>query len=36
MKHVDEEESENICKELNITASNLWTIMHRAKLKLPV
>ncbi|HEY8784752.1 MAG TPA: sigma-70 family RNA polymerase sigma factor [Mucilaginibacter sp.] len=34
MKHLDNEESENICKELNISSSNLWTIMHRAKLKL--
>jgi RNA polymerase sigma-70 factor (TIGR02943 family) len=34
MKHLDEEKSETICKELQLTASNLWTIMHRAKLKL--
>lgn len=34
MKQVEEEESENICREHNITPSNLWTIMHRAKLKL--
>jgi RNA polymerase sigma-70 factor (TIGR02943 family) len=34
MKHLDDEESEIICKELKISSSNLWTIMHRAKLKL--
>jgi RNA polymerase sigma-70 factor (ECF subfamily) len=33
-KHLEDEKSENICKELNITPSNLWTIMHRAKLML--
>jgi RNA polymerase sigma-70 factor (TIGR02943 family) len=34
MKHMDEESSENICKELNISASNFWVIIHRAKLQM--
>jgi len=34
MKHMDDAETETICKELNITASNYWVIMHRAKLQL--
>jgi len=34
MKHMDEVDTESICKELNITASNYWVIMHRAKMQL--
>lgn len=34
MKVIDGEESETICKELNITPSNFWILMHRAKLQL--
>jgi RNA polymerase sigma-70 factor (TIGR02943 family) len=34
MKLIDDEESETICKELNITPSNYWILMHRAKLQL--
>jgi RNA polymerase sigma-70 factor (TIGR02943 family) len=34
MKHVDDEDTEVICSELRVTASNFWVIMHRAKLNL--
>ena len=34
MKYLDGLDSEEICKELNITASNFWVLMHRAKLGL--
>lgn len=34
MKNIEEVESKEICKELNITASNLWVIIHRAKLQM--
>lgn len=34
MKYLDGLESEDICKELNITASNYWVLIHRAKLQL--
>ena len=34
MKMIDEASSEEICKELEITSSNLWVILHRARLKL--
>lgn len=34
MKYLDGLDSEEICKELNITASNFWVLMHRAKLQL--
>ena len=33
-KLVDGVDSEEVCKEHNITASNLWVIIHRAKLQL--
>lgn len=33
MKYIDEKESEEICKELQITSSNYWVIIHRAKLQ---
>ena len=31
---VEEKESEEVCKNYDITASNLWVIIHRAKLQL--
>jgi len=34
LKYIEEEESENICKELDITSSNYWVIIHRAKLQM--
>jgi RNA polymerase sigma-70 factor (ECF subfamily) len=34
MKNMDDLESEEICKELHITPSNYWVLMHRAKLQL--
>lgn len=34
MKHVFEEKPDIICKHFNITSSNYWVIMHRAKLLL--
>lgn len=33
-KYLDEKESEQICNEFDITPSNFWVIMHRAKLLL--
>ena len=34
MKHIDDESSENICKQLELTSSNFWVISHRAKVNL--
>lgn len=34
LKLVEEEETEKVCKELNITTTNYWVIIHRAKLQL--
>jgi len=34
MKNVEEFETEEICKELGITSSNLWVIIHRARTQL--
>jgi RNA polymerase sigma-70 factor (TIGR02943 family) len=34
MKYLDGLESEEICQELNISASNYWVLIHRAKLQL--
>ncbi|MEN8229622.1 MAG: sigma-70 family RNA polymerase sigma factor [Bacteroidota bacterium] len=34
MKMIDEAESDEICKELGITPSNLWVMLHRARLKM--
>lgn len=34
MKLIDEAESDEVCKELEITPSNLWVILHRARLKM--
>ncbi len=33
-KYLDEKESEVICKDLELSSSNLWVIIHRAKLVL--
>ncbi len=30
-RYIDDEKSENICKELGITPSNYWVLIHRAK-----
>lgn len=34
MKFLDEIDSEEICKELEITSSNYWVLIHRIKLKI--
>jgi len=34
MKMIDEEDSSYICKELGITPSNLWVMLHRARLRM--
>ncbi|CAN5180653.1 sigma-70 family RNA polymerase sigma factor [soil metagenome] len=34
LKMVEEKETEKVCKDLNITPTNFWVIMHRAKLQL--
>ena len=34
MKYIDQDDSDYICKELNITPSNYWVLIHRAKLQL--
>lgn len=34
LKYIDERDSGEICKELEITSSNYWVIIHRAKLNL--
>ncbi len=34
MKYINPKKSKEICKELNITDTNLWQIVHRSKLKL--
>lgn len=34
LRVIEEITSEEVCKELGITASNLWVILHRAKLQL--
>ena len=34
MKYLDDMESEEICKVLNITSSNYWVLIHRAKVQL--
>jgi len=34
LKLIEEASGEEICKDLNITSSNLWVIIHRAKLKM--
>lgn len=34
LKYLEEEESEEICKQMEITSSNYWVIIHRAKLQM--
>jgi len=34
LKFIEEEDTDKICKDLNISTSNYWVIMHRAKLQL--
>lgn len=34
LKHIEDESTENICKELDISPSNYWVILHRAKLQM--
>jgi RNA polymerase sigma-70 factor (TIGR02943 family) len=34
LREVDDLSSESICKELQITPSNLWVLLHRARLRL--
>ncbi|MET3977811.1 RNA polymerase sigma-70 factor (TIGR02943 family) [Mucilaginibacter sp. UYP27] len=34
MKHMDDEATDFVCAELNISTSNYWVIIHRAKLNL--
>jgi RNA polymerase sigma-70 factor (TIGR02943 family) len=34
MKHMDEEKTDAICAELNVSSANFWVIIHRAKLNL--
>jgi RNA polymerase sigma-70 factor (TIGR02943 family) len=34
LRVMDEESAENICKELDITSTNYWVLLHRARLQL--
>lgn len=34
LREIDELESEKVCEIMGITATNLWTLIHRAKLRL--
>jgi RNA polymerase sigma-70 factor (TIGR02943 family) len=34
MKHIDEESTDIICRELKVTSSNFWVIIHRTKVNL--
>ncbi len=34
LRVIDEESAENICKELDITSTNYWVLLHRARLQL--
>jgi RNA polymerase sigma-70 factor (TIGR02943 family) len=34
LKYIDDKDSSDICKDLEITSSNYWQILHRAKLQL--
>ena len=34
MKYLDDEKSDHICKEMSLSPSNYWVIIHRAKLSL--
>lgn len=33
-RYIEDNEAEKICKEMNITPSNYWTIIHRAKIQI--
>ncbi len=34
LRYLEEKKSEEVCKELSLSASNLWVIVHRAKILL--
>ncbi len=34
MKHIDEESTDIICRQLKVTSSNFWVIIHRTKVNL--
>jgi RNA polymerase sigma-70 factor (ECF subfamily) len=34
MKELDDMKSEEICKVVGVTATNLWTMLHRARARL--
>ena len=34
MKYLDDRQSEEICRELGLTASHYWVLLHRAKVQL--
>jgi len=34
LKYLDDKDSEDICKELGISSSNYWVLLHRARLKI--
>lgn len=36
LREMDERSTEEICKELEISASNLWVLLHRARLQLSI
>ncbi len=33
-REINEQNSENLCKELDVSSTNLWVLMHRARLRL--
>lgn len=36
LRHLDDRPGDDVCRELNLTPSNLWVILHRARLRLSV
>jgi len=34
LRYLDEEACEEVCRELGLTSSNLWVILHRARLRM--
>jgi len=34
MKHIEEATNSEICEELNVSDSNIWTVLHRSRLQL--
>lgn len=34
LREIDEKSSEEICKDLDVSSSNLWVLLHRARLRL--